>query len=176
MNQVQILAYIYKILAESDADTLEQLIKSGNQPKSILSVIQAFNDAKIALDAKKNGLPDKRKVGHKRASKATSLGDLVGTWSPQAKRLWTSTQTAFSDKKKYKLSNKMFLEAFLNSGLETSARYKEGKKKMLLLIETSLHALDDPKRISVLENALSHLGLSQTKGYMEVIRSRNPQE
>ena len=167
MNEIKVLASVYKVIAESNENILEKLSKSKNQPREILDVVLALKKAKKALDTQVE-----KKEGIKKALTPRKTGGFTISWNPQSKRLWESILNAFEDKKTYHITNKSFIQAFTNSGLQTSARAKDGKQLVVLKIEKSLSDLDNSKRTKILGSVLSCMGLSQTKGYIEAIRSK----
>ena len=80
---------------------------------------------------------------------------------------------AISNSKKSGITNTRLIEAFVDSGLRTKARSKEGREKMLIEIQAALNKLDDAKRIKILQTVLGALGLDQTKGYMDAVKSES---
>ena len=173
MNEYSLLSTIYKILGETSKETLNKVENCGEQPKEILTIVQALRDARIAMDAKNKNKKKDEKIFQKKAITLSQDDAFETSWGTNSRRLWNSLQKSLTDQKKHKFSNKSIVDAFTQSGLDTKARGKEGRQKMLMVIQASLDAIEDSKRIKVLDNVVRILGLSQTKGWMEVIKSKN---
>lgn len=173
MNEYELLSSIYKILGESSYDVLQRVEEMGHQPEEILAIVRAFRNAWYSMndEYKKGSNKDKRRV----KKPVIDIGENVSAanWSTHAKKLWNSLQTTLSDAKKSGVTNEKVINAFVTSGLNTSARAKEGRPKILLSIQFSLEVIDDTKRINILQKVSGILGLSQTKGWMEVIKAGN---
>lgn len=172
MNEYGILSAIYKILGESSKDTLERIERSGKQPKEIRLIIKAIKDARSIIDSRNNINKLSRKKGIREEMIDTGVFSEKNSWSNQARKVWDGLQTSLSDTKKQKIMNKNIINAFRECGLDTKARAKEGRNKMLVMLESELNNLEDSKRIRVLESVLAKLGLSQTMGYIEAIKSK----
>ncbi len=171
MNEYELLSAIYKILGESPLEILNKVIKNANQPAEIIEIIKALRNVKAHTDQSFNSKPLAKKGSEKKPlTVKTGLNKKVD-WSPQSKRMWDSIQFALLDRKKHKIKNDEVVKAFQISGLKTEARGKEGRQKMLLIIKSSLENIEDNKRIKIIEEVSSILGLSQTKGWMEVIKA-----
>jgi len=172
MNEYELISSIYRILGESSDDVLQRVEEKGQQPEEILAIVGAFRKARYAMDDKYKG-SNKYKRKAKKPLRDIGKGVSEANWSPHAKKLWNSLQIVLSDVKKSGVTNQKIVDAFVKSGLRSNAREKEGRAKILLAIQASLDAIEDKKRINILENVLGILSLSQTKGWMEVIRSSN---
>ncbi len=173
MNEYSILSAIYKILSDTAQETLNQLEKVGQQPEEILAVVRALKNARAAMDNKymRNGA--RVYVSTTTTGPPTTAGKRA--WSKQTTRLWKSLKTALAEPKGkgQKARNQAVIDAFLESGLKTDARAKEGRQKILVMLEASLDAIDDSKRVKIFEGVTAGLGLSQTKGWVDAIRSKN---
>lgn len=173
MNEYQVLSSIYKLLAESSEDLLKKIESTGEQPDEILNVVRSLRKARIVLDAKYNGSRVGERKGIDTSRLETDFGVSERNWSAHARNLWNSLRMALSKTKKSGITNIRLVEAFVDSGIKTKARPKEGREKMLIEIQAALNKLDDPKRIKVLQTVLGALGLDQTKGYMDAVKSNN---
>jgi len=174
MNEYQLLSSIYKLLSESSEGLLKTIENTGDQPDEILNVIRSLRRALVLMDVKYKGRRknERKDIGHSNLETAFVV-DEKG-WSASARNLWNSLRMALSNNKKLGITNRRLVEAFINSGIKTKARPKEGREKMLIEIQAALNKLDDQRRIKILQTVLGALGLDQTKGYMDAIKSKRP--
>ena len=90
MNEIQVLASVYKILAESSEETLSRLVRKKTHPRMILDVVRALRRAKKVLAAEKRDAQSKEGRGQEGRVTSSERGDVQSSWSPQSKRLWRS--------------------------------------------------------------------------------------
>lgn len=173
MNEYQVLSSIYKLLSESTEDLFRRIETAGEQPDEILNAVRSLRKALVVMDAKYNeSRVDEGKANLKSHLEIDS-GVSEKDWSGHTRKLWNSLRMALSNTKKSGISNKRLVEAFVDSGIKTKARPKEGREKMLIGIQSDLNKLDDPKRIKILQTVSGILGLDQTKGYMDAVKSKS---
>ena len=156
------------MLCETSHDIFESIERTGQQPHEISEIIRSLKEAKREMDARLGKTSERPN----KTAKRLKMGLDKASWGPHVKRLWNSLQITLSDTKKGEITNKTIIDAFIQAGLATKARSKEGRQKMVLMIQGSLDCIEDIKRIKVLESVSKILGLSQTEGWMEVIKSK----
>ncbi len=161
MNKYGVLSFIHEILYETPDEILDQAEKIDQQPEAVLAVIQALKDERAAI------------VYRHKIQKTKEPETDKASWSTPAKRLWNNVKISIDDAKR-NITNKSVVGAFIQAGLDTKARGRDGKKKMLSAIKASLDIIEDAKRTEVLNNVSGLLGSDQTKGWMEVTKSEKP--
>ena len=167
MNEYELLAAIYKILGNTSINTFEKIERNISQPTEVISIIREFKNTKNILDSKDN----KEYESVERLPNGLRNKSNSKEWSKHSIRNWNNLFSYVKDVKKGKIKNQEIIETFQDVGLATNARSKEGRSKMLLVIKEELNGLEDSKRLNIIDQVLTRLGYSQTKGWMEVIRS-----
>lgn len=170
MNEYELLSIIYRILGETSLNTFEKIERNKSQPKEIRSILNKLKHAKALMD-KKHG-EEERQIKVERKSLTDLKIQGYKQWSQMSLNYWDTLKNYLKDKK-FKISNIELVDAFKTSGMKSKARSKEGRPKILLVLKEELNNLDDKKREFILNSVLKKLGFSQTKGYMEAIRSEN---
>ncbi|MDM8552020.1 hypothetical protein QUF72_18190 [Desulfobacterales bacterium HSG2] len=159
MNKYGVISFIHEILYETPEEILDRAEEISQQPQEVLKVIKALKDARVAI-------ADKRRTKQKKPR-----ADVDNTsWSASASKLWNNIKTSIANAKRG-ITNKAVVDAFIQAGLDTKARSKDSKKKILSTIKASLDIIEDAKRTEVLSDVLGRLELDQTKGWMKVIKS-----
>jgi hypothetical protein len=173
MNEYEVLSAIYKILGDTSINTLERILRSSSEPAELLAVVQALKAARDVFDVKYDPTHELRLIQREKALSELDSGPRKDVWSDNSRKLWNTFRQQITDKRRLGITNQTVIEVFARSGVKVPARKKEGINKIVLVIEDTLNNIEDSKRVKVLDQVLRLLGLSQTKGYMEALKSRN---